>query len=116
YGSMDPVRALALVTINPAIQLGIEQRTGSIEVGKDADLVLHTGDPLSSLSRVVWTMVDGEIEFTRHDAFELDTKPAPLTAVTEPRTASNVAWRAEGGPTIAITGGTVHPVSSPDVA
>ena len=36
---------------------------GAIASGKDADLVLLTGDPLSSLARVQWTMVDGELEF-----------------------------------------------------
>jgi imidazolonepropionase-like amidohydrolase len=115
YGNMDPVRALALVTINPARQLGIDRFTGSIEAGKDADLVLHTGDPLSAYSRVVWTMVDGEIEFTRHDAFELDTKPAAVTEITEPADATGVAWREDGGPTVAITGGTLHPVTSPEI-
>jgi imidazolonepropionase-like amidohydrolase len=114
YGNVDPVRALALVTINPAKQLGIDQRTGSIEVGKDADLVLHTGDPLSSLSRVVWTMVDGEIEFTRHDAFELDTKPAPLTPISEPR-GSGAGVAQPNVPVTAITGGTLHPVTAPDI-
>ncbi|MEO6709682.1 MAG: amidohydrolase family protein [Planctomycetota bacterium] len=51
YGGMDPVRALDLVTLNSAKQLGIDGRTGSIEVGKDADLVLLNGEPLSSLAR-----------------------------------------------------------------
>lgn len=115
YGGLDPVRALALVTLNPAKQLGIDGRTGSIEVGKDADLALHTGDPLSSLSRVEWTMVEGEIEFTRRDAFELEARPAPVTAVSEPRTETAPAWKADGGPTVAITGATLHPVTGPDV-
>ena len=75
YAGHDRVRSLQLVTINPAKQLGIGSRVGSIEVGKDADLVLHTGDPLSSLSRVVWTMVDGEIEFERRDTFGFDVAP-----------------------------------------
>jgi hypothetical protein len=76
YAGMDPVRALDLVTLFPAEQLGIGDRIGSIEVGKDADLVLLNGDPLSSLARVEWTMVDGEIEFERRDAFDLALSPA----------------------------------------
>jgi imidazolonepropionase-like amidohydrolase len=115
YGGLDPVRALQLVTLNPARQLALDATTGSIEVGKDADLALHTGDPLSPYSRVEWTMVDGEIEFTRRDAFELDTKPAPLTEIAEPRTSADAAWRADGGPTIAIVGGTLHPVTQPAI-
>ena len=67
----DRVAALQLVTLAPAQQLGISERVGSIEEGKDADLVLLNGDPFSSLSRVEWTMVDGVLEFERRDAFGL---------------------------------------------
>jgi imidazolonepropionase-like amidohydrolase len=116
YGGLDAVRALQLVTLNSARQLAIDNRTGSIEVGKDADLALHTSDPLSSYSRVEWTMVDGEMEFTRRDAFELDTRPATVSEITEPRTEPDAAWSSSGPPAIAIVGGTLHPVTSPDIA
>ena len=112
YGGLDPVRSLQLVTLNVAKQLALEEHTGSIEVGKDADLALHTGDPLSAYSRVEWTMVDGELEFMRRDAFELDARPAPLTELVEPRKEAGVEWSATGGPTVAIVGGTLHPVTS----
>lgn len=110
YAGMDPVRALALCTLNGAIQLGVQDRTGSIEVGKDADLVMLTGDPLSIYSRVEWTMVDGEIEFQRRDAFGLD---APAL---EPRdigdgTTSEAAYDPLGGELVAIVGGTLHTVT-----
>lgn len=114
YGGLDPVRALALVTLNPAIQLGIDKRTGSIEVGKDADLVLHTHDPLSCYARVEWTMVDGEVVFQRRDAFELDTRPAPLTALEEPRREADLP-ELPGRNLVAIVGGTLHPITSPDL-
>lgn len=109
YAAMDPVGALQLVTLIPAQQLGIANRVGSIEVGKDADLVLHSGPPLSSLSRVEWTMVDGELEFERRDAFALDAEPlvAPPVTIAAPQA---VAWSAEGGATTALVGGTVHTV------
>ncbi len=69
WGGADRDAALAMVTINPAIQLGIGDRTGSIEVGKDADLVLWTNDPLSVYGRVDATMIDGVLWFEReHDA------------------------------------------------
>jgi imidazolonepropionase-like amidohydrolase len=113
YGGMDPVRALRLVTLNPAIQLGIEQRVGSIEVGKDADLVLLTGDPLSSLSRVQWTMVDGEIEFQRIDAFGLDAQ-APALSTLEPTPAAQPAPLSTRG-VVALVGGTLHPITAPDI-
>ena len=65
WGGMDPVAALATVTLNPAIQLGIDDRVGSIEVGKDADLVLYDGPPLSVRSVVQKTWVDGDLTFDR---------------------------------------------------
>jgi imidazolonepropionase-like amidohydrolase len=117
YGGMDPVRALALVTLNSAIQLGVEARVGSIEVGKDADLVLLSGDPLSAASRVEWTMVDGEIEFQRRDAFELDQNPPAIRPFEETDAAAKASlWKPTGGGTIALVGGTLHPVSAPDIA
>jgi imidazolonepropionase-like amidohydrolase len=65
YGGLSHDDATKLITINPARQLGIAHRTGSIEVGKDADLAIWTGDPLSTFSRVETTFVDGEIVFDR---------------------------------------------------
>jgi imidazolonepropionase-like amidohydrolase len=65
WGGMDPVAALALVTLNPAKQLRVDDRVGSIEVGKDADLVLYDGDPLSMMSVVQKTFVDGDLYFDR---------------------------------------------------
>ena len=47
YGGLSANDALKLVTLNPAIQLGIDSRVGSIDVGKDADLVIYNHDPLS---------------------------------------------------------------------
>jgi len=114
YAGMERARALALVTLNPARQLGLGERVGSIEVGKDANLVLLNGDPLSSLARVEWTMVDGEIEFQRRDAFGLDAEPLVARELA-PSTASPLEWKPEGGPVLALSGGTVHPVDGPDV-
>ncbi len=111
YADLDPVRALALVTLNPARQLGIADRVGSIEVGKHADLVLLSGDPLSSFAQVLWTMVDGEIEFERRDAFGLDGVALPVRPLREE--SQPIAWKPEGGAVTAIVGGTVHVVSGP---
>ena len=54
-----------MITINPAKQLGIDKRTGSIEVGKDADIVIWNAHPFSVYSRVEMTMVEGEVLFDR---------------------------------------------------
>ncbi|MBL8861041.1 MAG: amidohydrolase family protein [Planctomycetes bacterium] len=111
YAGMDRVRALGLVTLFPAQQLGIGDRVGSIEVGKDADLVCLTGDPLSSLSVVRWTMIDGRIEFERRDAFELETRRPDVTPLAEPPRGEAPAE----GEVFAIVGATLHPISGPDV-
>ena len=65
WGGLSENQALALVTLNPAKQLRIADRVGSIEVGKDADLVLYDGLPLSIFSVVQKTFVDGDLYFDR---------------------------------------------------
>lgn len=65
YGDLTEEEALKLVTWNPAVQLGIQQRVGSLEVGKDADLAIWNDHPLSVYARVETTFVDGEIFFDR---------------------------------------------------
>jgi imidazolonepropionase-like amidohydrolase len=57
--------ALATITINAARQLGIDKRVGSIEVGKDADLVLFASPPLSVYSRPEMVFIDGQLYWTR---------------------------------------------------
>lgn len=56
---MDRTSALRAVTITPAKILGIDQRCGSVEVGKDADLVLFDGDPLDVMTNVKAVWIDG---------------------------------------------------------
>ena len=58
---MDPFKALQAITINPAKHLGIEARVGSLEAGKDADIVLTDGDPMVSDTVVKKVIVDGKI-------------------------------------------------------
>jgi imidazolonepropionase-like amidohydrolase len=65
FGGLTEQEALQTITINGAIQLGIDKKTGSIETGKDADVVIWTGNPLSVYSRVETTLIDGEIFFDR---------------------------------------------------
>lgn len=65
YGGLSPEQALAMVTINPAQQLHIEDRVGSLAEGKDADVVIWSGDPLSVFSMAEMTLVDGQIRFSR---------------------------------------------------
>jgi imidazolonepropionase-like amidohydrolase len=57
--------ALKAITINPAEILGVADRVGSIEAGKDADIRVTDGDPLDARSRVTMVLIDGEIVFSR---------------------------------------------------
>lgn len=65
YGDLSEDEALKLITFNPAIQLGIQDRVGSIETGKDADLAIWNAHPLSVYARVDMTFVDGDVFFDR---------------------------------------------------
>lgn len=63
YGNLTDEQALKLITINPAIQLGIQDRVGSIEVGKDGDIAIFKGHPLSVYAIPQMTLVDGIVRF-----------------------------------------------------
>jgi imidazolonepropionase-like amidohydrolase len=65
FGGLSHDEALKLVTLNPAIQLGIDKRVGSIDAGKDADLVIYNRDPLSAYAVVQKTLIDGRVYFDR---------------------------------------------------
>jgi imidazolonepropionase-like amidohydrolase len=65
FGGLSHDEALKLVTLNPAIQLGIDKRVGTIDVGKDADLVIYNHDPLSAYAVVQKTLIDGRVYFDR---------------------------------------------------
>lgn len=58
---MDPFKALQAITINPAKHIGVADRVGSLEAGKDADIVLTNGDPMVSDTVVKYVIVDGKI-------------------------------------------------------
>jgi imidazolonepropionase-like amidohydrolase len=65
YGGLSEVEALALVTINPARQLGVGDRIGSLEPGKDADFVIWSDNPLSTFAVVEQTFIDGAKYYDR---------------------------------------------------
>jgi imidazolonepropionase-like amidohydrolase len=74
YGNVPPEEALAFVTSNPARQLGIADRVGSLETGKDGDFVLWSGDPMSTGSIALETWIEGKKYFDR--AQDLAARPA----------------------------------------
>jgi len=71
YGGMSEEDALKMVTLNPAKMLHVDNRVGSIKVGKDADLVLWSDNPLSIYARAEKTIVDGVVYFDREKDAQL---------------------------------------------
>ncbi len=65
YAGMNDLEALATITLNPARLLGVDSFTGSISIGKEADLAVFDGHPLSSQSKCVLTIIEGEVFFDR---------------------------------------------------
>ena len=65
FGGLSHDEALKMVTLNPAVQLGIDKRVGTIDVGKDADLAIYNHDPLSAYAVVQKTLIDGRVYFDR---------------------------------------------------
>src|SRR5437867_781654 len=63
YSGHSHDEALKMVTLNPAMQIGIDKRVGTIDVGKDADLAIYNRDPLSAYAVVQKTLIDGRIYF-----------------------------------------------------
>lgn len=78
YGSLTDTEALALITINPAKQLGIEDRVGSIEVGKDGDIAIFKNHPLSIYAIPMLTIIEGNVKFDReNDPADMRIYPDP---------------------------------------
>lgn len=63
YGGATQEEALKMITLNPAWIIGVDDRVGSLEVGKDGDISIWNTDPLSSYAKVDKTIIDGEVYF-----------------------------------------------------
>ncbi len=137
YGGVSKQEALKMLTLNPAKQIHVEDKVGSLEVGKQGDVVLLDGDPFNTFSRVEKTIIDGIVYYDRSKEAEARGEPvraiADAPAIAPPQKADTgpvaVATRDDGGavpdpvdpgnlmapvadaPLTAIVGGTVHPVS-----
>lgn len=124
YGGMTPEQALQTVTYNPSRELGLSDRIGSLEVGKDGDVGIYNGHPLHAFSRCEWTIIEGEVYFNRaklpsamsvagaarqQAAAALPIPPAEIRAKTLDLTeAVNGQY--------ALVGATVHPVDAADIS
>jgi imidazolonepropionase-like amidohydrolase len=65
YGGVSESDAIKMITANPAWQLGIDKHTGTLEVGKDADIAIFSAHPFSPDARVEMTLVEGQVVFDR---------------------------------------------------
>jgi len=74
YGGTPPEEALKFVTLNPAKQLRIDKRVGSLEAGKDADFVIWSGNPLSNRTICEQTWIDGRRYFDRQEDREMNAE------------------------------------------
>jgi imidazolonepropionase-like amidohydrolase len=132
YGAVSKEDALRMLTAYPAQQLHLEDRIGTLEVGKEGDVVLLSGDPFDSYSRVEKTIVDGIVYFDLENEADARGAPvnampavvtpvaaAPRTAMTAaPQTSTNSSNGSNGdtqAPIMALVGATVHPVSGPAI-
>lgn len=89
YGNVPPEEALKFVTLNPARQLRIDAYVGSLEVGKDADLVVWSASPLSIYAVCEQTWVDGREYFSLETERKLRTRDAQRHAALVQRILAN---------------------------
>ncbi|HVR72460.1 MAG TPA: amidohydrolase [Vicinamibacteria bacterium] len=80
YGGVGEDEALKMITLHPAWQLGVEQRVGSLEVGKDADIAIFNTHPFAPDARVETTIVDGAILFDREKDLAGRARPPAETS------------------------------------
>ncbi len=141
YGNVPKEEALRMLTAYAAKQLHMEDRIGTLEVGKEADVVLLSGDPFDSYTRVEKTIVDGVVYYDRMREATTRNEPirtlaaysaigAPGSAATSDATSTPrpqgeamlvsapgraVLTPSGAGVVTALVGATVHPVSSPAI-
>ncbi len=105
YGGMSEEDALKMVTINPAKMLHVDGKVGSIKVGKDADLVVWSDNPLSIYAKAEKTIVDGKIYFDRDKdaAMRIQNKNEKARLIQKLTIAKKAATpgAAGGGPRVA---------------
>jgi imidazolonepropionase-like amidohydrolase len=88
YGGASEETAIRMITLNAAIQLGVDKLTGSIDVGKDADIAIFNGHPFAPASRVEMTLIDGRVFFDRNKAPTLENLIEMLKRRPRPNTTS----------------------------
>jgi imidazolonepropionase-like amidohydrolase len=122
WGDITDDQAIGLVTINPAKQLRIDDRVGSLDVGKDADVVIWNNHPLSTFAIVEQTYIDGKVYYDREEDMKRTAEATSSTNDSQPAVTGNLFDIAPeagkvvfnvNGPTWAITNARIHTVSGP---
>lgn len=134
YGGVSKENALRMLTVNPARQMMIDDKVGTLEVGKQADIVLLSGDPFNSYTRVEKTIIDGIVyydlqreEETRREAFKKlpQIRLVPDVSPADHTSGGALEWDGFAGGSgggllqqtvTALTGATVHTVSGGEIA
>lgn len=114
YGGMTEDAALKTITLHAAQQLGLQDRIGSLEVGKDGDVAIFNGHPLDSYARCEMTLVDGEIYFERTDAGRRALPPFTLPGPRVPEVGQRTIAKNPSG-VYWIKNVRVHPVTGPSL-
>ena len=130
WGGVSKEDALRMLTAYPARMMHIQDRVGTLEVGKDGDVVLLNGDPFDTFVRVEKTIVDGIVYYDAQDEAGTRGEPfnplPPLPEVrmgpgdtsdprVEPGYDASLSTELMDGGSFVLVGGTVHPVSRPPV-
>jgi imidazolonepropionase-like amidohydrolase len=119
YGGVSEAQALAMITLNPARELGLEERLGSIEVGKDADIVLFDAHPLDAFARCEVALIDGEVFFQRREPggkpFVRPGDHSKMPQAPEALRTRSVDIAAQPKGVFALVGAHIHPVAGPDI-
>lgn len=120
YGNMSPAHALQAITLHPARELGLSDRIGSLEVGKDGDLAIFNGHPFNAFARCEVTVIEGQVRFSRtHAPSAMLAEAADSTAAPRPLELPSAEVRARAidlslsdDGRYAITGARLYPVDA----
>ena len=112
WGDMNDEQAIALVTMNPAKQLRIDQRVGSLDVGKDADVVLWNAHPLSTYATVDKTFIDGIAYYDRETELARIAMVEKEKATMSGRAGNAAAGQRGAGAGAAVTPGNLFNIES----
>jgi imidazolonepropionase-like amidohydrolase len=123
YGNMPPDAALQAITLNSAKELGLADRLGSIEVGKQGDIAIFSGHPLNGFSRCEQTLIAGEVYFTREKqpsimspaAAAASARPAELKLPKPDERVPKIDLSSADSLRYVISGATLHPIDADEI-